>query len=134
MAYVPVPKDLTKVKTKVAFNLTKGSLSASAAVPDRRTAFLMLRGPVYSVAGCMMLVMLALLHAGDAIGTVFSPGKDRGQIIKVAVIRPKERPYQTKTSMPFWNGRKNLKEVLTLAGQQKLAFGTAKNSTKTAHC
>ena len=23
MAYVPVPKDLTKVKTKVAFNLTK---------------------------------------------------------------------------------------------------------------
>ena len=31
MAYVPVPKDLTKVKTKVAFNLTKSSLSASAA-------------------------------------------------------------------------------------------------------
>lgn len=25
MAYVPVPKDLTKVKTKVMFNLTKGS-------------------------------------------------------------------------------------------------------------
>ena len=24
MAYVPVPKDLTKVKTKVAFNLTAG--------------------------------------------------------------------------------------------------------------
>ncbi|MCE0642438.1 PrgI family protein, partial [Clostridioides difficile] len=23
MAYVPVPKDLSKVKTKVAFNLTK---------------------------------------------------------------------------------------------------------------
>ena len=27
MAYVPVPKDLTKVKTKVAFNLTKRQLS-----------------------------------------------------------------------------------------------------------
>ena len=26
MAYVPVPKDLTKVKTKVAFNLTKRPL------------------------------------------------------------------------------------------------------------
>ena len=26
MAYVPVPKDLTKVKTKVAFNLTKRQL------------------------------------------------------------------------------------------------------------
>lgn len=27
MAYVPVPKDLTKVKTKVAFNLTKRQLA-----------------------------------------------------------------------------------------------------------
>ena len=26
MPYVPVPKDLTKVKTKVAFNLTKRQL------------------------------------------------------------------------------------------------------------
>ena len=26
MAYVPVPKDLSKVKTKVAFNLTKRQL------------------------------------------------------------------------------------------------------------
>ena len=26
MAYVPVPKDLTKVKTKIAFNLTKRQL------------------------------------------------------------------------------------------------------------
>ena len=27
MAYVPVPKDLSKVKTKVAFNLTKAAKS-----------------------------------------------------------------------------------------------------------
>ena len=27
MAYVPVPKDLTKVKTKVAFNLTKRQIN-----------------------------------------------------------------------------------------------------------
>ena len=31
MAYVPVPKDLTKVKTKVAFNLTKRQLIFFAA-------------------------------------------------------------------------------------------------------
>ena len=29
MAYVSVPKDLTKVKNKVAFNLTKRQLSVS---------------------------------------------------------------------------------------------------------
>lgn len=31
MAYVPVPKDLTKVKTKVMFNLTKRQLVCLAA-------------------------------------------------------------------------------------------------------
>lgn len=62
MAYVPVPKDLTKVKTKVAFNLTKRQLicftgGALIGVP----LFFLLRGPVgNSVAAmCMMLVMLA---------------------------------------------------------------------------
>ena len=60
MAYVPVPKDLTKVKTKVAFNLTKRQLvcfgsGALIGVP----LFFLLRGPAgNSVAAmCMMLVM-----------------------------------------------------------------------------
>ena len=58
MAYVPVPKDLTKVKTKVAFNLTKRQLvcfgcGALIGVP----LFFLLRGPAgNSVAAmCMML-------------------------------------------------------------------------------
>ena len=61
MAYVPVPKDLTKVKTKVMFNLTKRQLicftgGALIGVP----LFLLLRKPTgNSVAAmCMMLVML----------------------------------------------------------------------------
>ena len=32
MAFVPVPKDLSKVKTKVAFNLTKRQLICFASV------------------------------------------------------------------------------------------------------
>ena len=41
MPYVPVPKDLTKVKTKLAFNLTKRqlicfSLAALVGLPDDR--------------------------------------------------------------------------------------------------
>ena len=31
MAYVPVPKDLSKIKTKVAFNLTKRQIICFAA-------------------------------------------------------------------------------------------------------
>ena len=46
MAYVPVPKDLTKVKTKVMFNLTKRQLvcfggGALVGVP----LFFLLKGP-----------------------------------------------------------------------------------------
>jgi len=40
MAYVNVPKDLTKVKTKVLFNLTKRQLICFGRRADRRTAFL----------------------------------------------------------------------------------------------
>ena len=52
MAYVPVPKDLTKVKTKVAFNLTKRQLvcfggGALIGVP----LFFLLRGPVVLESG-----------------------------------------------------------------------------------
>ena len=65
MAYVPVPKDLTKVKTKVAFNLTKRQLvcfgcGALIGVP----LFFLLRGPAgNSVAAmCMMLGMAQTLN------------------------------------------------------------------------
>ena len=61
MAYVPVPKDLTKVKTKVAFNLTKRQLvcfgcGALIGVP----LFFLLKGPAGTSTAvmCMMFVML----------------------------------------------------------------------------
>ena len=61
MAYVPVPKDLTKVKTKVMFNLTRRQLvcftaGALVGVP----LFLWLREPAGNsmAAMCMMLVMM----------------------------------------------------------------------------
>src|SRR5699024_8596218 len=98
LAYVPVPKDLTKVKTKVAFNLTKRQLvcfggGALIGVP----LFFLLRGPAgNSVAAmCMMLVMLPffMLAMYEKHGQPLE--KIVGNIIKVAVIRPKERPYKT---------------------------------------
>ena len=97
MAYVPVPKDLTKVKTKVAFNLTKRQLicftgGALIGVP----LFFLLRGPAgNSVAAmCMMLVMLPffMLAMYEKHGQPLE--KIVGNIIRVTVIRPKQRPYQ----------------------------------------
>ena len=98
MAYVPVPKDLTKVKTKVAFNLTKRQLvcfgsGALIGVP----LFFLLREPAgNSVAAmCMMLVMLPffMLAMYEKHGQPLE--KIVGNILKVAVIRPKQRPFKT---------------------------------------
>ena len=99
MAYVPVPKDLTKVKTKVMFNLTRRQLvcftaGALVGVP----LFFLLREPAGNsmAAMCMMLVMMPffLLAMYEKHGQPLE--KIVGNILKVAVIRPKQRPYQTK--------------------------------------
>jgi hypothetical protein len=64
LAYVPVPKDLTKIKTKVIFNLTKRqlfcfSLGALAGVP----IFFLLRSAVnISVA---TLIMIVVVNTGE---------------------------------------------------------------------
>ena len=124
MAYVPVPKDLTKVKTKVAFNLTKRQLvcfggGALIGVP----LFFLLRGPVgISVAAmCMMLVMLPffMLAMYEKHGQPLE--KIVGNIIKVAVIRPKERPYQTNNFYAVLERQEKLdKEVYDIVyGKEK---------------
>ena len=61
MAYVPVPKDLTKVKTKVALNLTKRqilcfSLAAVTGVP----VYLLTRGVIGNSAAVIFMIALML--------------------------------------------------------------------------
>ena len=69
MAYVPVPKDLNAVKTKVMFNLTKRQIlcfggGALIGVP----LFFLLKGHIGSSAAalCMMLVMLPFRRPADS--------------------------------------------------------------------
>ena len=98
MAYVPVPKDLTKVKTKVMFNLTKRQLvcfggGALVGVP----LFFLLKGPVGTSAAsmCMIVVLLPffLLAMYEKNGQPLE--KIIGNIIRVSITRPKQRPYKT---------------------------------------
>lgn len=61
MPYVPVPKDLTTVKSKVAFNLTKRqlicfSLAAGVGVP----IYFLTRNIVGTSGACLLLIMGAL--------------------------------------------------------------------------
>ena len=122
MAYVPVPKDLTKVKTKVAFNLTKRQLvcfgcGALIGVP----LFFLLRGPAgNSVAAmCMMLVMLPFF--------MLAMYEKHGQPLeKIIGIRPKQRPYRTNNFYAVLERQANLdKEVYDIVrGKDKAAGRT----------
>ena len=136
MAYVPVPKDLTKVKTKVMFNLTRRQLvcftaGALVGVP----LFLWLREPAGNsmAAMCMMLVMMPffLLAMYEKHGQPLE--KIVGNILKVAVIRPKQRPYQTNNFYAVLKRQEMLdKEVYDIVHRNKkmAASGVRKNRGK----
>ena len=119
MAYVPVPKDLTKVKTKVMFNLTRRQLvcftaGALVGVP----LFLWLREPAGNsmAAMCMMLVMMPffLLAMYEKHGQPLEV--EVKNIIRTKFIAPKERPYRTDNFYSVLERQRKLeKEVSAIA-------------------
>ena len=95
MAYVNVPKDLTKIKSKVLFNLTKRQLicfglAALMGVP----LFFLLKGSSGTTAAAMVVML-----PGFLLGVYEKNGQPLEvvgrQIIESCFLRPKERPYQT---------------------------------------
>lgn len=98
MAYVPVPKDLTKIKSKVMFNLTKRQIlcfggGALIGVP----LFFLLRGSLgaSSAAILMVIAMLPMFLLGLYERNGQPLEKALGNIIQTMFLRPKQRPYQT---------------------------------------
>jgi len=98
MAYVPVPKDLTKVKTKVFFGLTKRQLlcfGGGALIGMPLFFFLKDCAGTSVAAFCMVLVMLpAFLLAmyernGQHLETIVR------NMLSVFFIRPRQRKYET---------------------------------------
>ena len=138
MAYVPVPKDLTKVKTKVVFNLTRRQLvcftaGALVGVP----LFLWLREPAGNsmAAMCMMLVMMPffLLAMYEKHGQPLE--KIVGNILKVAVIRPKQRPYQTNNFYAVLKRQEMLdKEVYDIVHRNKKMAASDVRKNREKNC
>ena len=97
-SYISVPRDLTKVKSKVMFNLTKRQLicfglGALMGVP----AFFMVKSVAsgYTAAMVMMIVMmpmffLAMYEKNGQPLEIFL-----GHFIEANFTRPKVRPYKT---------------------------------------
>ena len=115
MAYVPVPKDLTKVKTKVAFNLTKRQIICfTAALILGLPVFFLLKGSTGTslAAFFMILIMLPFF--------LFAMYEKHGQplevvlkhIVQTKFIRKKERPYRTRNYYALLKKQRKLeKEV-----------------------
>lgn len=126
MAYVPVPKDLTKVKTKVMFNLTKRQLICfGAAIAVAVPMFFLLKDSAGSSAATMLMIIVALpfflLAMYEKNGQPLE--KIIGNIIKVSVIRPKTRPYKTNNFYAVLERQEQLdKEVYQIVhGKEKAA-------------
>ncbi len=98
MPFVPVPKDLTKVKTKVAFNLTKRQLvtfglGGFVGIP----AYLFTRGSIGNESAA--LLMIGLMLPFFAFGIYEKDGQPLEKVLKnfvsVTFLRPPGRPYRT---------------------------------------
>lgn len=99
MAYVPVPKDLSKVKTKVALGLTKRqlicfSIAAAIGVP----IFFLTRGIIGNSPA--VLVMILFMLPAFFVAMYEKDGQPAEKIIK-NILRarfffPQTRPYKTE--------------------------------------
>lgn len=98
IAYVPVPKDLTNVKTKFLFNLTKRQLvcfgsGALIGVP----LFFMLKTPLGTSTAALIMVFVMLpfflLAMYERNGQPLE--KVAKNMANVLFIRPKQRSYRT---------------------------------------
>ena len=108
MAYVPVPKDLSKIKTKLAFNLTKRQLICfSGAAAVSLPAYLFSRGSIGNSAAMFLMIGLMLpffffaMYERDGLPLE----KVLKNIIRARFLRPGVRPYQTQNIYAPFAGR-----------------------------
>ena len=123
MPYVNVPNDLSRVKTKMALNLTKRQLvcfggAAAVGIPS----YLLARGAIGNTGAMfvMLVIMLPafLLAMYEKDGLPFE--KVVHNIIRARYLRPGIRPYQTENIYAPFTGRGAVrKEDAIGKGKQK---------------
>ena len=131
-AYISVPRDLTRVKSKVFFNLTKRqlicfSLAALIGVPF---FFLVKRsGNVSLAVMCMIIVMLPLFFLamyekdGQPLEVIAR------HFIQTKFVRPKVRPYRTNNYYDVLMRQNQLeKEVKQIVLQKEKTGTRSKNA------
>lgn len=127
MPYVPVPKDLTKVKTKVAFNLTKRQLicfglAALVGLP----VYFLSRGAIGNTAA--VLIMIVLMMPFFFFAMYERDGQPAEKILRNMLrhkMWPKQRPYRTENLY-----RTLSKKEVSDIGEKQAAGGTGKATAK----
>ena len=119
MPYVNVPNDLSKIKTKIAFNLTKRQLicfgiGAAVGVPT----YLLTRQAIGNTGA--LFAMLAIMLPAFLLAMYEKHGQPLEVVIKNIIqtkfIAPKERPYRTDNFYSVLERQRKLeKEVSAIA-------------------
>ena len=131
MAYVPVPKDLTKVKTKVMFNLTKRQLICfGCGIGIGLPIFFLTKGALGTSVSAMLMIVVMLPCF------LFALYEKHGQplekilknMIEVCFLRPKERPYMTNNFYDLLRRQEELEKEVAVIVQKK-----AKSSGQKSH-
>lgn len=133
MAYVQVPKDLTKVKTKVMFNLTKRQLicfgiAAVLGIP----MYFLTKGVIGNTAAAMLMIVIMMPCFLFAIYE--KDGRTLEQVLRNMYVmrfkRPAVRPYKTDNFYAAIQEEIYEKEVLGIGKEYEKKTGK-KNSGKT---
>ena len=135
-AYIPVPRDLTRVKTNVFFNLTKRQLicfSAAALIGVPSFFLLKSTGNVSLASLGMIVIMLPMFFLamyekdGQPLEVIAK------HFIESKFIRPKIRPYKTNNYYVALMRQQQLeKEVNAIVFQEEKA-GTRRKDARKSH-
>ena len=129
MAYVPVPNDLSKIKTKIAFNLTKRQLicfgvAAIIGVP----VYLFTRSAIGNMGAMLLMIVLMLpcflMAMYERDGLPFE--KVVRNILRTCWLTPSSRPYKTENFYQLLS----TKEVATSVKTQKATVKARKKPQK----
>ena len=123
MPYVNVPNDLSKIKTKLAFNLTKRQLvcfgiAAAVGIPS----YLLARNAIGNTGAMFLMMAVALpaflLAMYEKDGLPFE--KVVRNVLRAKFLRPGVRPYQTENIYaPFTQRGSVRKEDAIAKGNKK---------------
>ena len=130
MAYVTVPKDLTHVKSKVVFGLTKRQLICfGGALLVGVPLYFLTRDYLSTSAAALLMVFIML--PGFLLAMYERHGQPLEvvvrQIVECCFIQPKERPYQTNNAYAALMRQHQMEQEVKAIVQKRNSKRTRKN-------